>query len=103
MYLWPGDGTKWLTWVISKKMFNPVLLQLDDQVFHRFLWRSDKSEMPSVFQWLRLNFGNRSASDIALNAINYLATVSQVVEFPDTAQELQDDITWTILQARKAT
>ena len=55
--------------------------------------------MPSVFQWLRLNFGNKSASDIALNAINYLATVSQVVEFPDTAQELQDDITWTILQA----
>ena len=85
-----------------QKMFNQVLLCPDDQVFHRFLWRSGKSEMPSVFQWLTLNFGNQSAPDIALNAISYLATVSQVVEFPDTAQELQDDVTWIILQAQKA-
>jgi len=72
-----------------RRMFNQVLVHPDDQVFHRFLWRSDKSEMPSVFQWLRLNFGDKPALDIASNIINYLAKVSQV-EFPDTAQELRD-------------
>ena len=72
-----------------RKMFNQVLVHPDDQVFHRFLWRSDKSETPSVFQWRRLNFGDKPAPDIASNAINYLAKVSQV-EFPDAAQELQD-------------
>ena len=72
-----------------RKMFNQVLVHPDDQVFHRFLWRSDKSETPSVFQWLRLNFGDKPAPDIASNAINYLAKVSQV-EFPDAAQELRD-------------
>ncbi|PFX17568.1 hypothetical protein AWC38_SpisGene18109 [Stylophora pistillata] len=70
-------------------MFNQVLVNPDDQVFHSFLWRSDKSETPSVFQWLRLNFGDKPAPDIASNAINYLAKVSQV-EFPDAAQELRD-------------
>ena len=72
-----------------RKMFNQVLVHPDDQVFHRFLWRSDKSETPSVFQWL-----SKPAPDIASNAINYLAKVSQA-EFPDAAQELQvyvDDI-----------
>ena len=72
-----------------RKMFNQVLVHPDNQVFHRFLWRSDESETPSVFQWLRLNFGDKPAPDIATNAINYLAQVSQV-EFPDAAQELQD-------------
>ena len=70
-------------------MFNQVLVHPDDHVFHRFLWRSDKSETPSVFQWLRLNFGDKPAPDIASNAINYLAKVSQV-EFPDAAQELRN-------------
>ena len=72
-----------------RKMFNQVLVDPDDQVFHRFLWRSDRSETPSVFQWLRLNFGDKPAPDIATNAINYLAKVSQV-EFPEAAQELRD-------------
>ena len=72
-----------------RKMFNQVLVNPDDQVFHRFLWRSDRSEAPSVFQWLRLNFGDKPAPDIATDAINYLAKVSQV-EFPDAAQELRD-------------
>ena len=72
-----------------QKVFNQILVHPDDQVFHRLLWRSDKSETPSVFQWLRLNFGDKPAPDIASNAINYLAKVSQV-EFPDAAQVLQD-------------
>ena len=58
-----------------RKMFNQVLVHPDDQVFHRFLWRSDRSETPSVFQWIRLNFGDKPAPDIASNAINYLARV----------------------------
>ena len=33
-----------------RKMFNQVLVHPYDQVFHRFLWRSDESETPSVFQ-----------------------------------------------------
>ena len=69
-------------------MFNQILVHHEDQVFHTFLWRSDESETPSVFQWLRLNFGDKPAPDIATNTINYLAEVSQV-EFPDAAQELQ--------------
>ena len=72
-----------------RKMFNQVLVHPDDQVFHRFLWRSDRSETPSVFQWIRLNFGDKPAPDIASNAFNYLAKVSQV-EFPDASQELRN-------------
>ena len=85
MYLWPGDGTKWLTRVISEK----CLIKSSCTLMTRFLWRSDKSETPSVFQWLRLNFGDKPAPDIASNVINYLAKVSQV-EFPDAAQELRN-------------
>ncbi|PFX13182.1 hypothetical protein AWC38_SpisGene22761 [Stylophora pistillata] len=53
--------------------------------------RSDKTETPSVSQWLRLNFNDKPAPDIASNAINYLAKVSQV-EFPDAAQEPRDNV-----------
>ena len=56
-----------------RKMLNQVLVHPNDQVFRIFLWRSDKSETPSVFQWLRLNFGDKPAPDIVSNAINYLA------------------------------
>ena len=72
-----------------RKMFNQVLVHPDDQVFHRFLWRSDRSETLSVFQWLRISFDDKPAPDIALNTISYLAKVSEV-EFPDAAQELRN-------------
>ena len=72
-----------------RKMFNQVLVHPDDQVYHRFLWRSKTNDSPTVYQWLRLNFGDKPAPDIATNAINTLAKLSQA-EFPEAAKELQD-------------
>ena len=72
-----------------RKMFNQVLVHPDDQVFHRFLWRKNQSDPPTVYQWLRLNFGDKPAPDIASNAINTLAKASQR-EFPEAAKELQE-------------
>ena len=74
-----------------RKMFNQVLVHPDDQVYHRFLWRSKTSDPPTVYQWLRLNFGDKPAPDIATNAINTLAKSSQV-EFPEAAKELEDHV-----------
>ena len=72
-----------------RKLFNQVLVHPDVQVFHRFLWRKNQSDPPIVYQWLRLNFGDKPAPDIASNAINILAKVSQL-EFPEAAKELQE-------------
>ena len=72
-----------------RKMFNQVMVHPDDQVYHRFLWRNSTNEAPSVYQWRRLNFGDKPAPDIASNAINTLANASQV-EFPEAAREVQD-------------
>ena len=72
-----------------RKMFNQVLVHPDDQVFHRFLWRKNQHEPPTVYQWLRLNFGDKPAPDIASNAIKILAKASQV-EFPEAAKELEE-------------
>lgn len=35
------------------KMFNQVVVHPDDQIYHRFLWRKNKNEPPTVYQWLR--------------------------------------------------
>ena len=48
-----------------------------------------QSDPPTVYQWLRLNFGAKPVPDIASNAINILAKASQV-EFPESAKELQE-------------
>ena len=45
-----------------------------------------------MYQWLRLNFGDKPAPDIATNAINTLAKLSQA-EFPEAAKEVQDHMT----------
>ena len=74
-----------------RKMFNQILVHPDDQVYHRFLWRSKTSDSPTVYQWLRLNFGDKPAPDIATNAINTLARLSQA-EFPEAAKEVQDHV-----------
>ena len=74
-----------------RKMFNQILVHPDDQVYHRFLWRSKTSDSPTVHQWLRLNSGDKPAPDIATNAINTLAKLSQA-EFPEAAKELQDHV-----------
>ena len=73
------------------KMFNQVLVHPDDQVYHRFLRRSTTTDAPAVYQWLRLNFGDKPAPDIAANAINTLAKLSQIA-FPEAAKEVQDHV-----------
>ncbi len=70
-----------------RKMFNQILVHPDDQVFHRFLWRSSPTEEPTVYQWLRLSFGDKPAPDIASNSMKVLAKASQVEE-PQAATEL---------------
>ena len=74
-----------------RKKLNQILVHPDDQVYHRFLWRSNTSDSPTVYQWLRLNFGDKPAPDIATNAINTLARLSQA-EFPEAAKEVQDHV-----------
>ena len=68
-------------------MFNQILVHPDDQVYHRFLWRNSPTEEPTVYQWLRLSFGDKPAPDIASNSIKVLAKASQVKE-PQAATEL---------------
>ena len=70
-----------------RKMFNQVLVHPDNQVYHRFLWRSKTTNSVTVYQWLRLNFGDKPTPDIATNAINTLAKLSRA-EFPETVREV---------------
>ena len=70
-----------------RKMFNKVLVHPDDRVYHRFLWRSKTTDSQTVYQWLRLNFSDKPAPDIATNAIDTLAKLSQA-EFPEAAREV---------------
>ena len=64
------------------KMFNQVKIHPDDQVFHRFLWRTKDTEQPRVYQWLKLNFGDKPAPDIAIATINAPAKASEAHLFP---------------------
>ena len=70
-------------------MFNQILVHPDDQVYHRFLSRSNTCDKPTVYQWL--NFGDKPASDIATSAITTLAKLSNA-EFPEAAEELQQHV-----------
>lgn len=72
-----------------RKMFNQALVHPGDQVFHRSLWRKNQHDLPTVYKWLRPNFGEKPAPDIASNAINILTQVSQDT-FPEAAKELQE-------------
>ena len=74
-----------------RKMFNQILVHPEDQVYHRFLWRSNTCDKPTVYQWLRLNFGDKPAPDIVTNAINKLAKLSNA-EFPEAAEELRQHV-----------
>ena len=62
-----------------------------DQVLHRFLWRPNENEKPTVYQWKRLNFGDKPAPGIAAGAINTLAKASQDL-FPEAAEELRKHV-----------
>ncbi|XP_068729112.1 uncharacterized protein [Montipora capricornis] len=70
-----------------RRMFNQVRIHPDDQVFHRFLWRTNESEQPRVYQWVRLNFGDKPAPDIAAAAIKTLAKASEA-QHSEGAKEL---------------
>ena len=72
-------------------MFNLVLIHSEEQVFHRSLWRPNENEMPRVYQWKRLNFGDKPAPDIAAEPINTLAKASQD-RFPESAEELRKHV-----------
>ena len=70
-----------------RKMFNEVLIHPNDQVFHRFLWRTNESLKQKLYQWKRLNFGDKPAPDIVAAAIITLAKASQE-QYPEAAKEL---------------
>ena len=71
-----------------RKMFHQVMIHPDDQEFHRFLWRRNDREQPRVYQWTRLNFGDKPAPDIsAAGAIKTLAKASESM-YPGAAKEL---------------
>ena len=71
-----------------RKLFNQVWIHPDDQVFHRFLWRTNESEQPRVYQWVRLNFGDNPAPGIAAlaAAIETLAKASEA-QYSEGAEE----------------
>ena len=70
-----------------RKMFNQVKIHPDDQTFHRILWRRSETEPPKVYQWTRLNFGDKPAPDIATGAINMLAKSAEA-QYPEASKEL---------------
>jgi hypothetical protein len=70
-----------------RKMFNQILLHPDDRKFHRFLWRTPTDEPPIVFEWQRLNFGDKPAPDLALSCIRLLASNARA-RYPDVSKEL---------------
>ena len=51
------------------KMFLQILLNPEDQVFHRFLWRKDPQAMPEVYQFKTVIFGDAPSPFIACHVI----------------------------------
>ena len=48
------------------KIFNQIILTERDQCYHRFLCRfGDLQSEQSVFQWLRVLFGDKPGPDLA--------------------------------------
>ena len=73
-----------------RQFFNQVVLDAQDQRFHRFLWRDgDPSQPVKVFQWLRVLFGNKPSPDMATYALRFLANRFQE-EHPLGAAKLKD-------------
>ena len=57
-----------------RKMFNQVQISAADRIYHRFLWRSgNQDQPPKDYQWKRLPFGDKSAPDLAISALHFLA------------------------------
>ena len=57
-----------------KKMFNQVQITTLDRAYHRFLWRDGNSDLPAKdYQWKRLPFGDKSAPDLAISTLHFVA------------------------------
>ena len=57
-----------------KKMFNQVQITTLDRAYHRFLWRGGNSDLPAKdYQSKRLPFGDKSAPDLAISALHFVA------------------------------
>ena len=71
-------------------MFNKVSAHryMTSQIYHRFLFRKSSSLKPAVYQWQRLNFGNKPAPDIGTGCVLITIAISSQGEYPDVSKEL---------------
>lgn len=72
-------------------MFNQILVHPDDQIFHRFLRRDKPVDEPTVYQWLRLSFGDKPAPDVASSSIKVLVRAAKSEE-KEAAAELDPHV-----------
>ena len=73
-----------------KKMFNQVQISSSDRAYHRFLWRDGDSNAPAKdYQWKRLPFGDKSAPDLAISALHFIAD-EHINNYPFAAHVLKD-------------
>ena len=57
-----------------KKMFNQVQITALDRAYHRFHWRHGNSDLPAKdYQWKRLSFDDKSAPDLAISTLHFVA------------------------------
>jgi hypothetical protein len=81
---------------VLQKMFNQIMIHPEDQIYHRFWFRQNQDqdpkinqhEDPKIFQWVRLNFGDKPAPDIATGSIKVLAKAHQE-DLPESSRQLQ--------------
>ena len=56
------------------KMFNMFLMNQQDQIYHRFMWRDGVTNAPpQIYQWLTLLFGDTPSPDLASYGLHLLA------------------------------
>lgn len=72
-----------------RKMYNSVLLSLEDQMVHLFLWRSDASQKPDVYAVCVVNIGDRPAGAIATECA-YMTADMYSKEFPLAAATIKE-------------
>lgn len=74
------------------KMFNQILLYVRDQAYHRFLWRHGIEENdPTVYQWIRVPFGDKSSPDLAGYCVKLLAHEKKM-KFPEASEILKKNL-----------
>ncbi len=73
------------------KMFLRILLHPDDCKFHRFLWRENDNDEPTVYQFNCVTFGDRSSPFLAKYVIKRV-TQDHGEEKPEAAEALNKDL-----------